>query len=81
MASRDPDEYYERLLKTDGKIVEYEVAAAIYDTARLWATLAESLMFAIEKEGLWSLAPDLTKEYNSACLEEPVKFSTPSSPA
>jgi len=80
MAPRDPEEYYEKLLETNRENVEYEVAAAIYDTARLWATLAERLMFAIKKEGLWSLAPELTKEYNSACLEEPVKFSAPAAP-
>ncbi len=73
--SPEPREYYENLLATNQENIDYEIAGAIYNTARLWAELAEHLMFAIEKEGLWTLDSALTKEYKSACLEEPDKFS------
>lgn len=76
MDTLDPGEYYERELSTIHENVGYETAAAIYDTASVWASLAERLMFAVEREGMWSLDPSLSKEYSSACLEEPSKFST-----
>lgn len=57
--------------------IDYEIAAALADTAKLWALLAERLVFAVESEGLSSLDPGLMEEYRSACLKEPERYASP----
>jgi hypothetical protein len=75
MVHCQPDEYYTRALASSDGSVDYELAAAIFDTAKHWAMLAERLMFALEVSGLLPLAPSLVSAYESACLEEPKKFA------
>jgi len=77
MADIAPNEYYKSLLSSGTGPVNYEIAAALFDSAKLWALLAERLMFAVESEGLSGLDPSLAEEYQSACLTEPAKFSEP----
>lgn len=76
MVALDPNEYYRKMLTSDRQTVEYETAASIYEAARLWARLAERLMFSVKREGLNAVDPTLLREYEAACLEEPRKFAS-----
>lgn len=71
------EECHKRRLAPVGETVDYEIAVALADTAKLWALLAERLMFAVKKEGLSSLDPSLSEDYRSACLDEPGKYALP----
>lgn len=78
METKSANEIFGDLLNSvpavENAIIDYEVAVAISDTAKLWTLLAEKLMFAVESEGLSSLDPKLMEEYQSACLTEPKKY-------
>jgi len=75
MPPRQAREYYQKLLARTSENVDCEIPGALADTAKIWAFLAERLMFAVEMEGLSSLDQSLSDDYKSACLEEPIKFS------
>lgn len=74
MGQLSPNEFYKDLLASAPKTVDYEVGAAIGDTAKIWASLAEKLVFALKSEGLASIDPALLEEYRLATLVEPEKF-------
>jgi hypothetical protein len=80
MESKSAPEIFRDLLDSvpplKSATIDYEIAAAIADTAKLWALLAERLMFAVESEGLSSVEPELMEDYKSACFTEPEKFAS-----
>jgi hypothetical protein len=67
-------ENFGKLIEKEGAHVSSELASAILDSTVEWASLAERLVFELEKTGLIELDPKLGEDYQKACLEEPEKY-------
>jgi len=70
----NPVENFEEMIEKEGQQVSSELTAAILDSVVEWASLAERLVFELEKTGLIGVDPKLAEDYQKACLEEPKKY-------